>query len=302
MTRNSRGKSRSGGRAGRILRSLVTLLLGLGAAVANNPARGQAAPGDPDKGTRLQKMDRIAKGIVLQKVNGGSSETIAMLDNPIYRFDDPARSFSDGTVWVWGRSGQPAALLTLSIQKKEGVLRWVGEFTSLSASPISATGPDDWAWTPRTAGAIARTLPESRRPAEDEVKRLRQMRGMARRFRAFEFFDPIGQTRMERYELRLLPQPVHRYSDPKAGLLDGAIFIFTYGTNPEIALLMEARRAGKDESEPSWTYGLARIAGAELHVELDHGEVWQQPRVRRPSLSDPYGIVVRPMQELGITR
>jgi hypothetical protein len=247
-------------------------------------------------------MDQIVKSIVLQKVDGGSSERIAMLDNPNYRFVDPARSFSDGTVWAWGRPGRPAALLTLSIQKKEGVLRWLGELTSLSTPSISATGPDGWAWTPQTAGAAAQALPGSPRPAEDEAKRLRQMRDMARRFRAFEFFDPIGQTRMERYELRLLPQPVHRYADPKSGLLDGAIFFFAYGTNPEIALLIEARREGKDESGPSWTCGLARIAGAELHVELDHGEVWQQPRVRRPGLRDPYGIIVRPMQEVGITR
>jgi hypothetical protein len=302
MARNSRRRSGSGDRAGRILRSAVAILLGVGLTVAYNPARGQAGASDPEKGRRLQAMDRIAKSIVMQKVEGGSSETIAMLDNPIFRFDDPARSFSDGTVWAWGRSGRPAALLTLSIQKKEGVLRCLGELTSLSTFPISASGPDGWAWTPQTAGAIAQTLPEASRPAEDEAKRLRQMRDMVRRFKAFELFEPVARAPMERYELRLLPQPVHRYSDPKAGLLDGAIFLFTYGTNPEIALQIETRREGKDESKSSWTYGLARIAGAELHVELDRDEVWKQPRVPRPSPRDPYGIVIIPMQEVEITR
>lgn len=302
MSRTSRERSVNGDRVGRIPRSVAAMLLSLGVAIAGTPARGQVGPSDPKDEQRLQAMDRIAKSIVLQKVDGGLSETIAMLDNPIYRFNDSARSFSDGTVWAWGRSGRPAALLTLSVQKKEGVLRCLVELTSLSAFPISASVMDDWAWTPRTAGAIARTLPEAPRPAENEARRLLQMRGMARRFRAFEFFEPVAQAQMERYELRLLPQPVHRYSDPKSGLLDGAIFVFAYGTNPEITLLIEARREGKDESEPSWMYGLARIAGAELHVELDRDEVWKQSRVPFPSRRDPYGIIVIPIEEVGITR
>jgi hypothetical protein len=238
----------------------------------------------------------------LQDADDGPSEMIAMRDDPIYRFDDPARNVLDGTIWAWGRSGRPAALLTLSVQKKEGVFGCLAEFTSLSASPISASVRDDWAWTPETAGAIARTLPEAPTPAENEAIRLRQVRGLARRFRAFEFFEPVARAPMERYELRLLPQPVYRYSEPKSGLLDGAVFIFAYGTNPEITLLIEARSDGKDDSEPSWRYALARIAGAELHVELDRDEVWKQPRVPFPNRREPYAIVVIPMQEVGITR
>lgn len=297
MARYSRQESGSGSQ-GRSFCPAAAMLLVV-AAVADNPARGQAGPGDPEKATRLQAMERVARGVVMRKVDGGASEPIAPLDNPIYRFDDPARSYSDGTVWAWGRPGRPAALLTLSLEKKEGVLRWLGELTSLSAPSITAAGPEGWAWTPQAAGAVANPLPDTPRPAEDEARRLRQMRDAARRFRAFEFFAPVNRTQLEleRFELRLLPQPVHRYSDPGSGLVDGAIFVFAYGTNPEIVLLIEARREGKDESGASWTYGLARVAGAELHVELDHHEVWKQPRVPMPSRRDPYAIIVIPALE-----
>jgi hypothetical protein len=74
----------------------------------------------------------------------------------------------------------------------------------------------------------------------------------------------------------MLAQPIHRYRDPLAGLLDGAMFIFAHGTNPEIVLLIEA--AGQDAAAAAWQYGVARLGSAELHVSLDSREVWTQER------------------------
>ena len=85
------------------------------------------------------------------------------------------------------------------------------------------------------------------------------MKELARRFKAFEFFQPRGSDSLERYELRLLPQPIHRYADASAGLLDGALFVIAYGTNPEVVLVIEAN--GKEKTQPVWTFALARIAG-----------------------------------------
>jgi hypothetical protein len=112
------------------------------------------------------------------------------------------------------------------------------------------------------------------------------MKEQARRFRAFEYFAPGKQAAIERYELRLLPQPVSRHADPGSGLIDGTIFFLAYGTNPEVALLIEASRDGT--SPPAWTYGLVRMGRAELHVTLDEGEVWKQPSISVPSIHDSY--------------
>ena len=81
MAQNSRQGSASGARTGRFLRSAAAMLLGIGVAVADNPASAQAGPGDSEKATRLQAMERVARGVVMRKVDG-SSEPIAPLDDP----------------------------------------------------------------------------------------------------------------------------------------------------------------------------------------------------------------------------
>ena len=58
--------------------------------------------------------------------------------------------------------------------------------------------------------------------------------------------------------------------------MDGAIFLMAYGRNPEIALLIEARR--DDLGAPAWFYGLARIGAARLLVKLDDREVADLPK------------------------
>ena len=69
-------------------------------------------------------------------------------------------------------------------------------------------------------------------PAAKEAARLRQIKEIARRFTAHEFWDPENS----RFELRLLVQPVHRYRDAAGEIQDGAMFVLAHGTNPEAML------------------------------------------------------------------
>ena len=85
------------------------------------------------------------------------------------------------------------------------------------------------------------------------------MKELARQIKAHENSRPGKKAAVERYELRVLPQPVHRYADAKSGLIDGGMFLIAYGLNPELVLLVEARREGS--SEPAWQCGFARIVG-----------------------------------------
>ena len=55
----------------------------------------------------------------------------------------------------------------------------------------------------------------------------------------------------DREELRLLPKPLYRY-EPKAGpVIDGAVFAFVMGTDPESLLLIEAVKSGGKQSGSS---------------------------------------------------
>ena len=94
------------------------------------------------------------------------------------------------------------------------------------------------------------------------------MRDLAKRFSAREFWHVTGTN----YPLRLLPHPIDRYSDATAGVVDGAFFIFANATNPEVILLIEARRG--DNSATSWSYAAATLTTAAPSLLLDRKVVW----------------------------
>jgi hypothetical protein len=80
-------------------------------------------------------MRAFAAGITMVESSSGTRRVLERLAEPVYRFDDPARQNLDGTVWAWGRSGRPAALLTFAkTRAPDGSFRWLGELTSLGAS------------------------------------------------------------------------------------------------------------------------------------------------------------------------
>jgi hypothetical protein len=91
----------------------------------------------------------------------------------------------------------------------------------------------------------------------------------------------------------LLSQPIHRFAADKAGIVDGALFAFAEGTDPEALLLLEAVR-GEGQSL-AWRYTLARLTSRPLEADLDEGRVWSaegfwaNPR----SPSDPYVEIIR---------
>ena len=106
-------------------------------------------------------------------------------------------------------------------------------------------------------------IPNAPAPDATPQRRLRQLREIARRFASHE------EVKDEKCELRLLPTPVDRYSPSKADRADGAIFFFTFGTNPEVVLLIESDGKG-------WSYAAGRMTGAQVVVlTLDDAAAWE---------------------------
>ena len=71
--------------------------------------------------------------------------------------------------------------------------------------------------------------------------------------------------------LRLLAQPIYRYENTKGDLIDGGFFAFVQGTDPEVFLLIEARRP------PGCTrvaFGATRMHGIYLRLNRGGREVW----------------------------
>jgi hypothetical protein len=238
-------------------------------------------------------MGELARAITL--VTAAAGRKSELISDPIYRFDEPARHFSNGSLWAF-KTGRPDALLCLSLQKNNrNQLMWIQELTSLSDGPVAASSrhrSSPCGWNPRDPGVVLRPIPRESPPAGDDGRRLRKMREAVRRFQASESLDPVRNDPSDRVELRLLPQPVLRYRDPDAELVDGAIFVMAHGGNLELALLIEAGR--KDRGDSAWLYGLARIGAARLRVRLDDRKVDDRPKPAVAGWRNPYFLYERP--------
>jgi hypothetical protein len=256
---------------------------------------GDGPPGPDSQAERLRTMREVADGVMVQTGPRAPQQRLERLAEPIYRFDDPARQFSDGTVWAWGRSGRPAALLTLAKHRAtSGGYEWLSELTSLAPDRISATVPAIGSWQPSAAGVVMRKFPKAPQPSDDATTRVRQMKELVRQIKAYEFFAPDNVPTLRRYELRVLPQPVHRYADANSGLTDGGLFMISYGLNPELVLLVEARR--ENASRSAWSYGVARISIAQVHVDFDGQEIWSHPGGYSQGLQDIYWLFTKPIE------
>jgi hypothetical protein len=258
-------------KADRALRAILAFLAAL--ALCHGPAFGDepadAPPADDEK-ARLQAAQRHVRQLDLRRVDA-DSQLIELIDHPLLSFGDPARMHQRGSFWGWQPTGRPAAFLELWQNADQPEL-WRHSITLSSSERVSLDAAMAGRWTPPQTPLETPAISDGPAPAKDESGRLRQLRELARRFTAHEFWDPDNS----RFELRLLAQPVHRYSEPAGGIQDGAVFILAHDTNPEIVLLIEAH--GESAASSHWHYTLVPTSSAEVHVELDGKEVWHRPR------------------------
>jgi hypothetical protein len=86
----------------------------------------------------------------------------------------------------------------------------------------------------------------------------------------FSATDHFGSQEIVKHDLRLLAKPVYRYSE-KGKILDGALFIFALGTNPEVCLVLEAFQYDKGSR---YRYALAPMSIYELEARYKDNPVW----------------------------
>ncbi len=205
--------------------------------------------------------------------------------DPALRYTNPVGNLvQDGATCFFRREGVPVAAWSISIRGPETPSKvWV-EMTSLVGDPARCDKEGNVSWSPARGGHIGKMLAGAEVPSDKPVRRLVQMRDIARRFTAelYKGQDPNPTL------LRLMPQPMDRYRHEKSGLIDGALFAFVEANDPEFLLAVEAVRAG--EGNAVWRYSLARMTSRRVRVlkdgqmEFEVENFWQAPR----SPSDPY--------------
>lgn len=232
--------------------------------VACSTAGSLAAEG-PDFDARLKEM---TQRIFAMKPSGEKSKDLTFRPDPLLRYSDPTRAIVDATVWSLGAKGRPQGIVVLERYENDrnngGRSHWSYELTVTSKEVVESLKGPSWEWRP-DGKRFDWTDIEAEAPAETKIQRGRQMKELARSFDVTEDFEG-------KHHLRVLPQPLLRYEDEKANIIDANIFAVVHGTNVELLLVMEARQ---DASRNSWKVGFARLGAAPLTVTRKDMPVWE---------------------------
>lgn len=154
---------------------------------------------------------------------------------------------------------------------------WTLELVSLSKSRVRASEGQQPIWDTEQSGIDMRPLPDAPPPAQKAATRLSQMRKLVERF-SIDLDD--GRTNEEIHRrLRVLPQPLYRYSSDEDNVVDGALYAVSEATDPEVWILLEAvGHAGGT----SWRYALARMNMWPMQVRLDGNIVQTWEKIAKP--------------------
>jgi hypothetical protein len=200
---------------------------------------------------------------------GKDKKPLELVREPKLKWSNPQKSDVQGNIFLWMREGRP--LVVGGVNNWFSPRAWMQhEFHSLAEEPLHATFHGDAVWTTEEAGVKFVAVPGAAAPAANEVQRRLQLRKLAKEFSGVaRYRNEANDT-----ELRLLPQPIHSYAAPKQGILNGGLFAFVRGTDPEIFLLIEAR--GKDTATARWQFAATRMTNmAELRLRHQEKRVWE---------------------------
>jgi len=197
---------------------------------------------------------------------------------PIYIWTNPTRSGGQhGSVFVWTYRGRPVAVGSLFSHPEKDKRILCHEFHSLAEGDLEPEHPQAERWDPKAPVEFAKVA-QAAPPDASPGKRLLQMKALAREFTSYSI-----DNEKERWELRLLTQPLYRYEKPQDDVLDGALFAFvtSAGTDPEVILAIEGRKL---TDGPAWFYRAIRFSDSDLHVQHGGKEVWSSIRDNKNTL------------------
>jgi hypothetical protein len=235
---------------------LITLL--------GQAAQQPAADTEAVRRAKLEHMKRVIDGVVLE-TRGQPPRQLQRSEHPVLRYSNPLTlEHGDGATFLWLDGKRPLAAISLSFRHTDKVY-W--ELSSLSDQPLRLTQDGSAVWQPKSCSRASAAIPDAPPPGATPAARLTQMRALARQFQVRE------QRRNQWQEGRLLTQPLHRWEDASAGIVDGALFGYAETTDPELLLLIEARTSA-GSGDAKWYYQLGKMTSSPMTVKLNETEVW----------------------------
>ena len=268
----------------RFKRILAGVLLGcLVAILAERASNGAQPPAKDDPPEEPKKLtEAIEKSVNWYDILPEEGAT-ALTAVPVIRWRNVVRGQEgEAMMVVWPHNGRPIAIA--SIYPWEG--KMCHEFDSLSrGTKMLALDKDRPIWSPEVAGVELKEVPKSPKPGKTGPERLRQMKAIAEGFKGT--MTGWSADNSDQEALRLLPRPLYRYDftnakDPDPKLLDGALFAYVQGTDPEIILILEA--IGTVE-KAEWQCAFVRATSGGLEVKRGDELVWSAKK--HPANRDP---------------
>jgi hypothetical protein len=247
------------------------------------------APQQPD--SRLQELYQLDAKRWDMWVSPDQTRKAELVIEPVFRWQNLSRANGQsGAMFVWVDGGRPVVIggVFSNPENKRRVV--MHEFHALGPDRLFPVFREsDSKWLPG-AGVKLHTLPGSRKVDDTFAKRTLQLRAIARDFTANS-----TDNEKHRWELRLLPKPLFRYDKPQGDVIDGALlaFVSDAGTDPEIILILEARKV-QDRTE--WYYRTVRLSISDLYVDYKGERVWTSLR------DDPEGMFGNKDNTYGLVR
>jgi hypothetical protein len=246
--------------------------------------RGQEPPD-----AKLQKLAdesrARAEGIEVKVAVGDRTTRATVHSTPLMKYTDIPRQIEMATLWVWEDEGRPVALGKVEAYQRAEGTKWLYCFAAASAGLVEGKWPEGRRFQARKPGVEWAAL-DGPAPREAAPGRLRQMKELFRRFSVTTKDDVLKTSD----ELRPLARPLHDYSAPKHGVIQGALCGFAAnGTNPDVVVALEAVAAADDNGAPkSWRYGVICMTAGGVSVKLDKAEVFTRAYERSPKDFDTW--------------
>jgi hypothetical protein len=257
----------------RRLAMLAGLAAGLAVAAATGADRDreEAAAAEQTFAAELPRWHLTADGIVLNRPTA-----------PVLRWTNPSAGRVYGNTYLWVLDGRPVVAGSM-YRYFEPFQSFNGELAALTGAKLVARRDDKVIWRPNGEWKW-HAVPGAAPPAASGPHRLAQMRELAGEF-TVELLDTRNVRRGEDQTPRLLSKPLYRYEAERTKTLDGALFAFVLGTDPELLLLLECDTAA---ARPVWQFGVGRMNRDAIRLKRKNEIVWGVPALTVESLEQGY--------------
>jgi len=246
------------------------IVVALLSAALGSPAVAEDSPEDAARAAKLEFLTQKWKAVKVHPA-GKPEAAYRFQEAPLFRWQNPI-SGADGAIFVWTSGGRPVLLCKTHVNDK--TRGYIASSVSIAREPIEAEREGATFWKALEAGVVPETVAEVAAPAATENARLVQMRAIARRY---QMESDWGEENQSQWELRLLPTPLMRYTSPDHDVVDGAIFGYAQGTNPEAIVVIEAVRS---EGKVAWQAAPARLSAYAIRGRIDGRKVLDVPQIK----------------------